>query len=156
MKPLVDKAFCGGINRLVFHRYSSQCFDVPGPAVQMNMWGTKYERTNTWWNFSGPWHEYITRCQHLLQQGTFCADVLLLQSEEPGRRFAGAAFKGYDYDVIGEQAFRQVDADESGCLVKGRAPYKLLVLPDTETMSVETWGSYSPWRGWGWPTDLSS
>lgn len=91
MKPLVDKAFCGGINRLVFHRYSSQCFDVPGPAVQMNMWGTKYERTNTWWNFSGPWHEYITRCQHLLQQGTFCADVLLLQSEEPGRRFAGAA-----------------------------------------------------------------
>ena len=25
-----------------------------------------------------------------------------------------------------------------------------------ETMSVETWGSYSPWRGWGWPTDLSS
>ena len=137
MKPLVDKAFCGGINRLVFHRYSSQCFDVPGPAVQMNMWGTKYERTNTWWNFSGSWHEYITRCQHLLQQGTFCADVLLLQSEEPGRRFAGAAFKGYDYDVIGEQAFRQVDADESGCLVKGRAPYKLLVLPDTETMSVE-------------------
>lgn len=137
MKPLVDAAFCGGVNRLVFHRYSSQCFDVPGPAVQMNMWGTKYERTNTWWNFSTAWHRYVTRCQYLLQQGDFRADVLVLQPEEPMQRFAGLALNGYDYDVIGEEAFRKVTADAAGWHYPGRAPYKLLVLTDTELMSVE-------------------
>lgn len=137
MKPLVDAAFCGGINRLVFHRYSSQYFDVDGPGIQMNMWGAKYERTNTWWEFSTAWHEYISRCQYLLQKGTFCADVLALQSEEPGRRFSEIELDGYDYDVIGAEAFKKVSATEKGCRFPGRPFYKLLLLPDTETMTVD-------------------
>lgn len=137
MKPLVDAAFCGGINRLVFHRYSSQCFDVNGPGVQMNMWGAKYERTNTWWEFSTAWHDYISRCQYLLQKGVFFADVLALQSEEPGRRFSGMELDGYDYDVIGAEAFKSVSATEKGCQFSVRPFYKLLLLPDTETMTVD-------------------
>ena len=138
MKPLVDAAFCGGVNRLIFHRYSSQCFDgVKGPGMQMNMWGAKYERTNTWWEFSTGWHEYVTRCQYLLQQGSFCADVLALQSEEPWKRFSGLELHGYDSDVIGQEAFKKVTADDEGVHFPGHPAYKLLLLPNSETMTVE-------------------
>ncbi|WP_321436963.1 glycosyl hydrolase [uncultured Bacteroides sp.] len=137
MKPLVDAAFCGGVNRLIFHRYSSQFKDVNGPGYQMNMWGSKYERTNTWWEFSTAWHSYVSRCQYLLQQGTFCADVLALQSEEAWKRFGGLELDGYDYDVVGQEAFKKVTADEKGVHFPGRPAYKLLLLPNTETMTVE-------------------
>ena len=29
----------------------------------------------TWWEQSKPWHEYVARCQHMLRQGRFVADV---------------------------------------------------------------------------------
>ncbi|PXV59947.1 alpha-L-rhamnosidase-like protein [Dysgonomonas alginatilytica] len=136
MKPLVDEAFSGGVNRLVFHRFSSQYFDVEGPGIQMNRWGSKYERTNTWWEFSTAWHTYISRCQYMLQKGIFYADVLALQSEEPWQRFAGLALDGYDYDVIGQDAFKKVEMNDNGLYFPNRPAYKLLLLPDSETMTV--------------------
>lgn len=137
MKSLVDKAFCEGANRLVFHRYTSQPFDVKGPGFQMNIWGTKYERTNTWWEFSTPWHNYISRCQYMLRKGQFCADVLALQPEEPLYRFPGLSIQGYDYDVIGSEAFRKATVDEDGIHLPNHLVYKLLLLPDSEVMSLE-------------------
>jgi hypothetical protein len=138
MKADVDRAFTRGVNRLVFHRYSQQNIDnYPGPGNQMNMWGCKYERTNTWWEYSKPWHEYIARCQEMLQTGTVRADVLALQTEEPGRLFNGLKIKGYDYTVLGSEVFKKLTADEKGLYLPGRPAYKLLLLPQYAYMSVE-------------------
>ena len=79
IKDLGDWAFCEGINRFVFHRYALQPW--PGsvrPGMSMGPWGLHYERTETWWEQSKAWHEYLARCQFLLQQGLFVADLCLL------------------------------------------------------------------------------
>jgi hypothetical protein len=138
LKSIGDVAFCGGVNRFVFHRYAGQPFG-PGvkPGMQMGPWGLHYERTNTWWEFSKPWHEYLTRCQYLLRQGAFVADALKLESEEPLRRFQEFRLTGYDYDVCGPDTLLRAEVRESRLVFPGGAAYRLLVLPDTPTMSVK-------------------
>ncbi len=60
----------------------------PRPGMSMGPWGLHYERTQTWWEQSRAWHEYLARCQYLLQQGLFVADICYLQPEGAPRRFA--------------------------------------------------------------------
>lgn len=136
-KYLVDEAFCDGINRMVFHRYSAQYFSEQGPGMQMGPWGTHYERTNTWWDFSKPWNEYVARCQYMLRQGTFRADVLDLLPEEPLYRFQKINLTGYDYDVLGSDAFKKLTVGRDGLRMPNRPAYKLLLLSHNGTMSLE-------------------
>ena len=56
------------------------------PGMTMGPWGLHYERTQTWWEQSKPWHEYLARCQFLLRQGRFVADICYLQAEGAPRR----------------------------------------------------------------------
>ena len=84
LKALGDRVFCEGINRFVFHRYALQPWDdqrVPG--MTMGPWGQHYERTQTWWEWTPAWHTYLARCQYLLRQGLFVADVCYVQPEAP-------------------------------------------------------------------------
>ena len=85
IKDLGDWAFCEGVNRFVFHRYAMQPWTNPNraPGMSMGPWGLHYERTQTWWEQSKAWHEYLARCQYLLQKGLFVADVCYLQPEAP-------------------------------------------------------------------------
>ena len=94
IKALGDRAFCEGINRFVFHRYAMQPWLDRRPGMTMGPWGTHYERTQTWWELTPGWHEYLARCQFLLRQGTFVADLCYLHAEDspqglPGHRRAG-------------------------------------------------------------------
>jgi len=63
IKDLGDWAFCEGINRFVFHRYATQPWVNPdyAPGMSMGPWGLHYERTQTWWEQSKAWHEYLSR-----------------------------------------------------------------------------------------------
>ncbi len=137
IKAIGDDAFCGGINRFVFHRYAAQPF-APGvlPGMQMGPWGLHYERTNTWWEFSGPWHQYLARCQYLLRQGTYVADVLKLESEEPLHRFQNIALNGYSYDASGPDTFLRASVRDGKLTFPSGASYRLVILPATPTMSV--------------------
>lgn len=137
IKSIGDDAFCGGINRFVFHRYAAQPFSPEvKPGMQMGPWGLHYERTNTWWDFSGPWHEYLTRCQYLLRQGTFVADVLKLESEEPLHRFQNIKLSGYDYDACGPDTFLRGTVRDGKFVFPSGAEYRLIVLPSAPTMTV--------------------
>ena len=137
LKGIGDDAFCGGINRFVFHRYAAQPF-APGvlPGMQMGPWGLHYERTNTWWEFSGPWHEYLARCQHLLRQGASVTDVLKLESEEPLLRFQQLALNGYSYDACGPATFLRAVVRDGRLVFPSGAGYRLIVLPRTPVMTV--------------------
>ena len=92
IKSLGDTAFCEGINRFVFHRYAMQPWLNRVPGMTMGPWGIHYERTETWWNQTGPWHEYLARCNYLLRQGLFVADICYLadgrRPQRPGLRAA--------------------------------------------------------------------
>ncbi|HEY4245910.1 MAG TPA: glycosyl hydrolase [Lacunisphaera sp.] len=137
IKSIGDDAFCGGINRFVFHRYAAQPFS-PGvkPGMQMGPWGLHYERTNTWWEFSGPWHEYLTRCQYMLRQGKFVADVLKLEPEEPLHRFQAITLTGYDYDACGADTFLHGAVSDHQLFFPSGAHYRLIILPHTTAMTV--------------------
>ena len=137
IKKLGDMAFCNGVNRYVFHRYASQPFVNTKPGVQMGPWGLHYERTNTWWDWLKPWHEYITRCQYLLRQGDFVADVLNVLPEEPLYRFKLLPIKGYDYDACGDELFKQVTVKNGKIVLPNGRQYKLLVLTHNGSMSVQ-------------------
>jgi len=137
IKALGDRAFCDGVNRFIVHRYAMQPWVAyRWPGMTMGPWGLHYERSQTWWEDSKAWHEYVARCQYLLRQGTFVADVLYLQSEEPMQRFRGLTLTGYDYDGISPEAFLKDVAAKSGRLrLPGGMSYRLLVLPEVEAMT---------------------
>jgi hypothetical protein len=70
LKPIGDKAFCAGINRLVLHRFVHQPWDERyQPGNTMGWWGTHFDRTQTWWEHGKAMAGYWTRCQALLQWG---------------------------------------------------------------------------------------
>ena len=136
LKALADTAFTQGANRLVIHRYAAQRFLHVAPGLQMGPWGQHYERTNTWWEWSLPWHTYLSRCQYLLRQGKPVADVLDLQAEEPVRRFINRTIPGYDYIACGPDLFRKTTVRDGQWVVPSGLRFRLLVLPESETMTV--------------------
>jgi hypothetical protein len=136
LKALGDRAFCEGINRFVFHRYAMQPWVDYRPGMTMGPWGQHYERTQTWWDESRPWHEYLARCQFLLRQGLFVADLCHLQPEAPPLGFGSHRRDGYDWDECTDDVLLNRMAVRNGRLVlPDGMSYSLLVLPDSRTMT---------------------
>jgi hypothetical protein len=135
IKALGDSSFCDGINRFVIHNFTAQPWLNQTPGLGLFAYGLHYTRTQTWWEYSLPWHKYLARCQYLLRQGVFVADVLNLQPEEPLYHFKKLALTGYDYDACSPDAFQRFKV-EDGNLVNGSGnKYRLLVLTHTGTMT---------------------
>src|SRR3546814_5510220 len=81
MKALGDEMYALGLNHFVFHRYAQQPHPTARPGMTMGPWGFHFDRTNTWFDDAGPWLTYAARCQHLLRQGSFAADILYFAGE---------------------------------------------------------------------------
>lgn len=70
LKPVGDAAFCAGTNRFIIHRFIHQPWDDQyKPGATMGVWGTHYDRTQTWWEPAKETVRYWQRCQALLQWG---------------------------------------------------------------------------------------
>jgi hypothetical protein len=139
LKALGDRAFCEGINRFVFHRYAMQPW-VPerAPGMMMGPWGQHYERTQTWWHESAAWHEYLARCQYLLRQGMFVADICYLQSEAPPQGFGSHPRAGYGWDECPPEMVRgRMAVEDDRLTLDGGMSYRVLVLPGTDAMTPE-------------------
>jgi alpha-L-rhamnosidase len=139
IKALGDFEFSQGVNRFVVHRYAHQPYLDRVPGATMGPWGLHYERTQTWWEMSGAWHEYLARCQYLLRQGKFVADVLYLRPEVPNQTYFNpvpAPPAGYRYDEISAEALGQRVSVKNGKLVlPDGMNYRVLVLPPMKTMT---------------------
>jgi len=139
IKSLGDRAFCEGVNRFVFHRYAMQPWEVDyKPGMTMGPWGLHYERTQTWWNWSRPWHTYLSRCQFMLRQGQFVADICYLQPEESPQGFIGHQRRGYDFDnASAEVVLKQMSVKDKFFVLPSGMRYRVLVLPDDTRMTPE-------------------
>ena len=137
IKSLGDRAFCEGINRFVFHRYAMQPWtEHRVPGMTMGPWGLHYERTETWWEWSKPWHEYLARCQQMLRQGLFVADICYLQAEASPHGFGMHRREGYDWDECSADVVMNRMRVENGRIVlPDGMSYRVLVLPDSQTMT---------------------
>jgi hypothetical protein len=137
IKALGDVAFCEGINRFVFHRYALQPWaEDRRPGMMMGPWGQHYERTETWWEQSAEWHRYLARCQFLLRQGLFVADICYLSAERPPQGFEQHPRLGYDYDECDAQVvLNRMTVKDGRITLPDGMSYRLLVLPQTRQMT---------------------
>lgn len=81
LKAKGDMAFCYGINRYFFHRCILQPDPDRKPGLTWPGVGINFDTTQTWWNAADGYVAYLSRCQLLLQQGRFFADVAMLTDE---------------------------------------------------------------------------
>jgi hypothetical protein len=143
IKELGDWAFCEGINRFVFHRYALQPWTNPDrpPGMSMGPWGLHYERTQTWWEQSKAWHEYLARCQFMLRQGLFAADLCFLEPEASPQGFhspvkSGNDRPGYGFDgCTPEVVLTRLSVKGGRLVLPDGMSYRMLVLPKVETMT---------------------
>ncbi|MEW5899994.1 MAG: glycosyl hydrolase [Acidobacteriota bacterium] len=146
MKAQADWAFCVGINRLVVHRYAHQPWLDRSPGMTMGPYGVHYERTQTWWELTSAWHDYLSRCQFLLRQGLYAADICYLAPEGAPHVFRPPRSalrgpqpvpdrRGYNFDGCAPEALIARASVEDGRLVMPDGmSYQILVLPEMETM----------------------
>jgi len=143
VKSLGDWCFCQGINRFVFHRYAMQPWLDRKPGMSMGPWGLHYERTETWWEETKPWHDYVARCQYLLRQGLFAADICYLEPEGSVQFHAPVQTKGtppdrpgYNFDGCNaEVVLTRMSVKNGRIVLPDGMSYRLLVLPDSSTMT---------------------
>jgi hypothetical protein len=136
LKALGDLAFTQGINRFVFHRYAHQPWMNRFPGMTMGQWGINLDRTNTWFEKSKPWMDYLARSQFLLQQGRFVADAAYFCGEScpvVTRIGTPPLPKGYDYDSINADVLLNKATVKDGRLVLADGmSYAVLVLPESD------------------------
>jgi hypothetical protein len=139
IKDIGDWAFCEGINRFVFHRYALQPWTNVVPGISMGPYGLHYERTQTWWEQSKAWHEYLARCQYLLQQGLFVADVCYLSPENAPQRWLAPESRddaSYNFDGCPpEVVLTRMQVKAGRLMLPDGMSYRLLVLPEALTMT---------------------
>jgi hypothetical protein len=150
MKNQGDWAFCMGINRFFYHTFAHkplpECYR---PGMTMGPYGVHWDRGQTWWPMAGAYHKYIARCQFVLSQGRAVADILYLTPEgapqvflPPKSALGGSVTmpdkKGYSFDDC-SPAFLVRNASVNNGMVTfpGGGSYRILVLPQIETMTPE-------------------
>ena len=147
IKALGDWAFCEGITRLVMHRmvlqpWTGRC----EPGMTFGPFGTHFDRNQTWWEPGAAFMAYVARCQYLLQQGQFVADVCRLvpdgenfgsrpRMEKLPGRFSGLP-EGYNHDYLSDRILTgNVTVRDHRIVLPGGMSYRLLQLPDSDALT---------------------
>jgi len=144
LKMIGDRMFTQGLNRMVFHRFAHQPHPTVKPGMTMGPWGSHFDRTNTWWEQGAAWMTYLSRCQYLLQEGTFVADLVYFTGEDAGvyTRVERSELKpsppeGYDYDLINsETLINKASVLNKRLVLPDGISYQILVLQDFRMMSI--------------------
>lgn len=145
MKPICDKIFTNGINRIIIHRYAHQPHPTAVPGMTMGAWGIQFDRTNTLWEPNKAWLTYLGRCQDILRQGLFAADLAYFTGEDAGvytkvnrDELNPVSPAGYDYDVINaETILRKAKIINNRLVLSDGMSYGILVLQQYKTVSLE-------------------
>ena len=141
-KPSFDHEACAGLNLVFWHGFvcSPKEMGLPG---QEFFAGTHFSPQITWSNQAHAFVSYLNRCQFLLQQGQFVADVLYyygnhvpniarLKQDDPAK-----VLPQYDYDVINEEVLLQAGVKDGRVTLPSGMSYRVLVLPNLKVMSLE-------------------
>ncbi len=127
LKPMCDRAFCTGVNRMMLHAGAANPWPNVQPGMSFGLWGTHFVPGQTWWKAGGARElfGYMARCQALLQQGVPAAKQL------PGM----AVFKTY----------HRVSGDTDIIFICNPTPDEATdtLVFDPSGRSVEIWNPYS-------------
>ncbi len=142
LKPIADRAFCGGANHFVFHTSPHTPPQAGRPGWVYHA-GTHMGPSLVWWPQAKPFIDYLARCSSLLQQGLFVADVLYYYGDQgfnfvPPKHVDPSLGPGYDYDVTNaEVLLTRAKVRDGRIVLPDGMSYELLVIPDREDMNLE-------------------
>jgi hypothetical protein len=142
LKSNIDRIFCSGVNRIVWHTFTSSPkeFGLPGNEYFA---GTHMNPNVTWWNDAGAFVSYLNRASYMLQQGLFTADVLYYYGDDvPNFVFLKEEFPqlnfGYDWDKCSRDVvLKRLSVKDSRIVLPDGMQYKLLVLPSEKAISLD-------------------
>lgn len=148
MKNQGDWALAAGLNKFFFHTFENQFLpDSLKPGATMGPFGVHWDRSETWWPFVGAYHDYLRRCQYMLQQGRAVADILYLTPEgcpnvfvPPMSALTGDTIgdrRGFNFDGCTARQLLQAKVHGREITFPGGASYRILVLPALPTMTPE-------------------
>jgi hypothetical protein len=161
-KRRFDIALCAGLNHPTFHTFTHNPPAAVRPGFVYHA-GEHFNVNTTWWDQAGPLIAYMARCDYLLQQGLFAADVAFYYGDQapnlvPSRRIdpdiepiypdtaclhcgqprpiqTSSLDRGYDYDYVNSEVILERMRVSGGRIVlPDGLSYALLVLPDREDM----------------------
>ncbi len=150
MKDQSDWALAHGVNRFVYHTFAHKPLgDEYRPGMTMGRYGVHWDRGQTWWPMVSAYHQYISRCSHMMQQGQSVSDILYLTPEGAPMVFTpppdaleenGAIpdKKACSFDACSPKMLMERARVENGKIVfPGASSYEIMVLPNFQTMTPE-------------------
>jgi len=141
-KNVLDRIFCSGVNRIVWHTYTASPdeYGVPGNSYFA---GTHLNRQVTWWNEAKAFIEYMNRASSMLSQGLFKADALYYYGDDsPNFVFIKEEVtdlgRGYDWDKCSyDILMEKVRIIDGRITLPDGMNYSILVLPDEKAIKAE-------------------
>ena len=143
LKPYVDTAFGEGINAIMLHQATCQPPSDGKPGYEFCA-GQHWNANSTWWEQSPAFFTYLSRCQYMLQQGVFAADVCYELGDRPPviappKAEDPALGPGYDFDYANTEVLLNRMSTAGGRIVlPDGLSYRLLVLQNCTSPSAET------------------
>lgn len=140
MKQRGDRFFTEGINNTLLHVYITQPYPGKVPGVNAGF-GNEFNANNTWFDQMDLFTDYIKRCNFMLQQGRYVADVAYFIGEDAPKMTGvcdPALPKGYSFDYINADVLKQrITVKDGNLVLPNGITYRMLVLPPLETMRPE-------------------
>ncbi|MDR2383886.1 MAG: hypothetical protein LBD76_08420, partial [Prevotellaceae bacterium] len=145
VKKYVDRAYGEGLNCITFHTFAHTTPEdgLPGRTYHA---GYDINPSVTWWDKSKPFLDYLSRCNYMLRQGLFVADVCYYYGDQapnffpayhsvPKRPRLKGLDPGYDYDVVNSDVILNRMSVKNGRIVlPDGMSYTLMMLPEQEEM----------------------
>ena len=142
LKPYANDAFCEGINRFMLHQATCQPPSDGKPGYEFCA-GQHFTPNLTWWEQSPAFFTYLSRCQYMLQQGTFVADVCFYLGERPPtlappKYIVPSLGSGYDCDYSNSDVLlHRMSVKDGRIVLPDGMSYRLLVLQNCTSPSQE-------------------
>jgi|WetSurMetagenome_2_1015567.scaffolds.fasta_scaffold02617_6 hypothetical protein len=142
LKPYANQAFCDGINRIMLHQATCQPPSDGKPGYEFCA-GQHFTPNITWWEQSTAFFTWLSRCQYMLQQGKFIADVCFYLGERPPtlvppKYNVPSLGPGYDCDYSNaEVLITRMSVKDGRIVLPDGMSYRLLVLQNCTSPSAE-------------------
>ncbi|MFO1448315.1 MAG: glycosyl hydrolase [Opitutaceae bacterium] len=161
-KPEIDRLFTDGINHIFYHGTVFSPQDAPWPGWLFYA-STQFNPQNPWWDDFAALNAYVARVQSVVQSGQPDNDVLLywpfadvlhqpdgLMKQygvhdvawlraSPFGQLADALLKaGFAFDSLSDAQLVASEGDSRGVVTPGGHRYRVLLVPATRHLPVET------------------
>ena len=148
LKRCGDESFVDGVNHLIWHTFTCSPKELGLPGSEYFA-GTHINPNVTWFEQAQPFVSYLGRCQYMLRQGLFVADVCVFTGDVPYQHWGRFTTKwsekatmelpaGHGYDIINTEALLSRVTVRNGDLVlpDGMSYRMLVVDPDEDKVSL--------------------